>query len=473
MTKDAKDLDAQTALIAPQLADFVTGLGADDIPANIRTRAIHLILDAVGIALASTQYDFAHRTLSALSGFGSGDGQVIGFGARLPLRDAVMLNALLVHGLDYDDTHVAGVIHATSAAFPAAMGMAADRHLSGRDMLTAFIAGMEVSTRLGSVAKGGFHQVGFHPTGMVGVFACAMVAGKLTGLNAGQLAMAQGIALSMASGSMEFLQDGAWTKRMHPGWAGVGGITAAAMARAGFTGPNAVYEGRFGLFPLYLDKEQLAGIDIDLATAGLGKVWEIDNVAVKPIPACHFTHGCADAAAALRAEHGLKPGDIDSIRAFVPAGVHKTVCEPIETKQTPQNSYDAQFSVPWAVASGLLNGRFGLADLTQEALGDETALMLASKVTCEEYADAPFPKYYSGEVIVTLKDGRVLGHREEVNRGNPDRPLTNAEIEAKYFENATTAVSAARATQIRDAVLGLDDLADVHSLSALLAGNPE
>ena len=459
-------------LIAPQLAEFVTGLGHDDIPADVRTRAGYLILDAVGIALASTQYDFAHRALTALSGFGAGDGHVIGFGTRLPLRDAVMMNGLLVHGLDYDDTHVAGVIHATAAAFPTALGMAADRRLSGREMLSGFIAGMEVSTRLGSVAKGGFHQVGFHPTGIIGVFACAMIAGRLTGLNAVQLADAQGIALSMAAGSMEFLQDGAWTKRMHPGWAGVGGITAAAMARAGFVGPKAVYEGRFGLFPIYLDKEHLQAVDMSLATADLGKVWEINNVAVKPIPACHFTHACADAAMALRAEHGLKPEDIVSIRALVPAGVHKTVCEPVGTKQTPQNSYDAQFSIPWAVASGLVHGRFGLADLTQEALTDAATQALAGKVTCEEYPDAPFPKYYSGEVIVTLMDGRVLTHVEEINRGNPDRPLSNDEIVAKYWENATTTVSGDHAAKIRDTVLALDNLADVQGLAALLGGNP-
>lgn len=462
----------ETDLIAPKLAEFVAGLTHEDIPADIRTRAKYLILDAVGIALASTQYDFAHRTLTALASFGSGDGQVIGFGTGLPLRDAVMMNGLLVHGLDYDDTHVEGVIHATAAAFPAALGIAADRRLSGREMLSGFIAGMEVSTRLASVAKGGFHQVGFHPTGMIGVFACALIACRLNGSTAAQMADAQGIALSMASGSMEFLQEGAWTKRMHPGWAGVGGITAAAMAKAGFVGPKAVYEGRFGLFPIYLDKERLQAVDMSLATANLGTFWEINNVAVKPIPACHFTHSCADAATALRGEYGLEPDDIASIHAFVPAGVHKTVCEPIETKQSPQNSYDAQFSVPWAVASGLLFGRFGLADLTQEALSNPATLALAGKVSCEDYPDAPFPKYYSGEVIITLKDGRILKHREEINRGNPARPLTNDEIAAKFWETATTAVSKDRAAKIRDMVLALDDLTDARDLASLLAGNP-
>jgi len=467
--KDEMQITGQP--IAPQLGAFVADLGHEDIPADIRARACHLILDAVGIALASTRYDFAHRTLSALSGFGTGPAQVIGMGARLPLRDAVMMNALLVHGLDYDDTHVAGVIHATAAAFPTALGMAADRRASGRDMLSAYIAGMEVSTRLGSVAKGGFHQVGYHPTGMIGVFAAALIASRLQGLNAAQMADAQGIALSMASGSMEFLQDGAWTKRMHPGWASVGGITAAAMARAGFKGPKAVYEGRFGLFPLYLNEAEQAGMDLSLATAGLGESWEITNVAVKPIPACHFTHACADAAMALRSEHGFAPGDIASIRALVPAGVHKTVCQPIETKQRPQNSYDAQFSIPWAVASGLVRGCFGLEEL--DALNDPALLAIAGKVECENYPDAPFPKYYSGEVAVILKDGRTLTHREEINRGNPDRPLSGTDIEAKYFETACTAVSHSRAEQIRDAVLRLDALDDASSLAALLAGNPE
>lgn len=458
--------------IAPVLARFVSGLGNGGIPEEIRARARHLILDATGIALASTQYDFAHRTLNALSSLGSGSEPVIGMGVGLPLRDAVMMNGVLVHGLDYDDTHVAGVIHATAAAFPTALGVAAARRASGRDLLSAYIAGMEVSTRLGSVAKGGFHQVGFHPTGMIGVFACALIAARLNGQTAAQMENAQGIALSMASGSMEFLQDGAWTKRMHPGWAGAGGITAASMAGAGFKGPKAVYEGRFGLFSTYLHEAEQAEMDLSLATMGLGETWEIANVAVKPIPACHFTHACADAAVALATEHGVAPQDIAEIQALVPAGVHKTVCEPIETKRRPQNSYDAQFSIPWAVASGLTRRRFGLAELTDESLNDPGLLALAEKVTCLDYPDAPFPKYYSGEVVLKLTDGRTLTHREEVNRGNPDRPLTNNEIAAKFRENAATAVSDARAEKILDAVLGLDTQPDARVFAAVLANLP-
>ncbi|WP_205589672.1 MmgE/PrpD family protein [Chachezhania antarctica] len=190
------------------------------------------------------------------------------------------------------------------------------------------------------------------------------------------------------------------------------------------------------------------------------------------VPACHFTHACADAAVALATTHGVTAEDIVEVQALVPAGVHKTVCEPIGTKRCPQNSYDAQFSVPWAIASGLARKRFGLTELSDEALNDPELLALAAKVTCADYPDAPFPKYYSGEVVLTLGDGRTLTHGEEINRGNPDRPLTNDEIVAKYWENATTAVSDNRAEAIRDAVLGLDAQPDARAFAAVLAGVP-
>lgn len=455
--------------IAETLANFVSGLDHAAIPSTVRERARYLILDAVGIALASTQYDFSHRMLSAVREFGSGTNDVIGYGTRLPLRDAVLMNGFLVHGLDYDDTHTRGVIHATASCFPTAIGVAAANGASTREALTAYVAGMEVATRLGSVAKGGFHQTGFHPTGLIGAFACALIAGKLHGATAKHLASAQGIALSMASGSLEFLQDGAWTKRMHPGWAGVAGITAAAMARNGFYGPKAAYEGRFGLYASHLG-EHFGNCDLSLATEKLGEMWEVSQVAIKPLPACHFTHACADSAIALRAEHSLHPDQIESVRALIPEEVIKTVCEPVAHKKKPQNSYDAQFSIPFAVASGLVNGRFGLAELEPDSLSDPTTLGVAAKVEYEVDPASAFPKYYSGEVIVRLKDGRELRHREHINRGASDRPLSGEEITAKFTENASLAFSADRVACVRDAVLNMDDERPASELSAALGG---
>lgn len=458
------------APIARQLAAFVDGLDGEAIPAEVRERARLLILDAVGIALASTQYDFSHRTLNALREFGEGSSPVIGYGTHLALRDAVTMNGFLIHGLDYDDTHTRGVIHATASCFPTALGMADDLAASGHDLVTAYVAGMEVATRLGSVAKGGFHQTGFHPTGLIGIFGATLIAGRMRNLTEDQLASAQGIALSLASGSLEFLQDGAWTKRIHPGVAGAQGITAAALGRNGFVGPKAVYEGRFGLYASHLGP-LFDNCDLSLATEGLGETWEVANVAVKPLPACHFTHGSADAAVILRDKHELTPDMIESVRALVPGEVVKTVCEPVATKKRPQNSYDAQFSIPFAVASGIRHGRFGLRELEPGALSDPETLALAQKVEYEVDPNSPFPKYYSGEVIIRLKDGREVSHREEINRGSSDRPLSAEDITRKFRENAAMALSDAAVARVEDAVLSLDDIDNAQAFAALLAGN--
>ena len=454
--------------LSADLAQFAISMRAEDIPADVRIRAKHLILDAIGIAYASTGYDFAHRTISALCELGAGDQPVIGMSARLNLRDSVVMNGLLIHGLDYDDTHVPGVIHATASCLPTALGVAAHARLSGQELLAAYVTGMEVAARLGAVAKGGFHQVGFHPTGLVGAFACTLIVGKLYGMSPQQMVMAQGIALSVGAGSLEFLQDGAWTKRLHPGWAGAAAITAATLARHGFVGPAAAYEGRFGLYASHLGPlaEQC---DYALATEGLGTTWEIHQVGIKPIPACHFTHACTDAARHIHRIYGLKPEEIKSVRALVPKEVVKTVCEPVANKRQPANSYDAQFSIPYTVATALLHGSFDLTALEDARLRDPAVLALAAKVAYEVDPAAEFPRYYSGEVIVTTHDGRELRHREHINRGSIDRPISNADIIVKFMENMQTVVSRARAEEVRDQVLALDQAGNAAELLNALA----
>jgi 2-methylcitrate dehydratase PrpD len=441
--------------LSVRLADFAAGFRLGKVPAEVQERAKHLILDALGIALACTRWDFAQVTLAGLRELAGpgGDVPVIGHGQNLPLRDAVAMNALLVHGLDYDDTHPAGVIHATTSVLPATLALAGRLGASGSTLLAAYLVGMETATRLGAAARGGFHQVGFHPTGLIGTFGCTLAAAHLLRLPAERIVHAQGIALSLASGSLEFLQDGAWTKRLHPGWAGAAGITAATLAKNGFIGPRAAYEGRFGLYQSHLGP-LAEKCDLSLATRGLDSAWETANVAVKPVPACHFTHACADAASLLHADWREAP--VRRIVARVPAGVMKTVCEPIENKRRPANAYEAQFSIPYSVATGLRFGRFTLDALEPAAYGDPETLALAALVECEADPAADFPRYYGGEVIVELADGRTLKHSEPVNRGAEGRPISNADIVAKYRDNAARAVDRAHADRILNAVLGLE-----------------
>ncbi len=460
----------RVSLVSERLAHFALTLTFDRIPAAVVNRAKHLMLDAVGIALASTGFDFAHRTLSALRALsGGGEVPVIGFSERLPLRDAALLDGVLIHGLDYDDTHTEGVVHTSASHLPTVLALGAARHESGEEALAAYVAGVEAAARLGAVAKGGFHQVGFHPTGLVGAFGCALAAGKLLGLTAEQLVMAQGITLSAASGSLEFLEDGAWTKRFHPGWAAVAGITAAHLAQHGFVGARRAYEGRFGLYRSHL-QERFEEKNLGLATAGLGEVWEVMQVAVKPFPACHFTHACADAAIALRERGRLDPSAIERVTALVPAEVVKTVCEPEANKKRPQNPYDAQFSIPFIVASALLRGRFSLDELAPEAIADPQILALADRVGYKVDPNSGFPRYYSGELLVETTDGRPLSHREAINRGSSERPLSEAEIVRKFHDNAGRATSPERAREIAHAMLSLEEAGDVATLARTLGG---
>ena len=454
---------------APVLARFAARLRDADIPAEVRARAAHHVLDAVGIAFASSRMDYAHRTLTALRGLaGEGTVPVIGLPARLPPRDAAMLNGLLIHGLDFDDTHLGGVIHPTTSVFPAAFSAALMTGASGAALLTATIVGIEAATRLATAASGLFHKVGFHPTGMVGVFGATLAAGRLLGLTERELAQAQGIALSLASGSLEFLEDGAWTKRMHPGWAAQAGLTAAALARQGFVGATNPYSGRFGLYKSYLGP-LAEGIDLARATEALGRSWEVVRTSIKPFPACHFTHACVDAALALRAT-GVRAEDVTAIEALLPAQVIPVVCEPEANKKRPANGYDAQFSIPFLVAAALLRGRLTLAELEGEALTDPAILEVAARVTCRPDPDSPFPRSYSGEVAVTLAAGETRRHREAVNRGAPDRPLTDADIVEKFRGNAALALSAGAAARVEAAVLGLDGAPDAGALAAALGG---
>jgi 2-methylcitrate dehydratase PrpD len=327
------------------------------------------------------------------------------------------------------------------------------------------VLGIEVAARLGMAANGGFHQVGFHPTGLVGAYAASVVAGKLSGLDATEIAQAQGFVHSLASGSLEFLASGAWTKRAHPGWAGVAGITAAAFARSGFESPALPYEGRFGLYASHLGDRTF---DVEVVRAGLGEVWETAAVAVKPFPACHFTHAFADAAITLREAHGLTPDDIDSVRCLIGQGEISTVCEPRAAKLRPHSAYDAQFSLPYVTAAAFARGQFTLAELEESAWTDPEILALASRVVHEPDADSAFPKYFSGEVVVTTRDGRELRCREHVNRGAGDRPLGEAEVTEKFRGTAGLALDAVRVDEIIDAVLTLEGREDVRGFAQLL-----
>lgn len=437
-----------------RLAEFAARLTFEDIPTAVLDRAKLLILDALGCGLASNAYDFSHAAVAGATALGGeGSCSVIGRDVRLPVRDAALANGMLIHGLDFDDTHLNSIIHATAASLPCALSFGEAQGIDGRALLVAYSAGMETAIRVGAAVKGGFHHAGFHATGLVAHFSSAVVAARVLGLSAEGIVAAQGIAASTAAGVQVFLEEGAWTKRFHPGWAAVAGITASVLAQNGFKAPTRPYEGRFGFFHTHI-QHATAPIDLNAELNTLGDVWELAETAIKPYPVCHFIHGCADAAIALHAEIGS--AEIAGVEAYLPRDTMPIVAEPPAAKIRPTNEYEAKFSAQFVVATCLIKGAFGLADLMPAALADPDVLDLSQRVTCSIDPDSAFPVYFSGGIRVLLKDGRTLFRHVRVNSGAGERALDEAAVSKKFLASASLSIPLAQAEHIRDAVLRLE-----------------
>ena len=459
-------LTHQTAPLSRAIADRVIALERDQVPQDVWDYLKLCLADAVGIAFASRAYDFAHKSLDSLNLLGSeGISTIIGQSATVSLRDAALMNGLLIHGLDYDDTHLASVVHCSASAFPAALALAEQRGLSGAELLLATLMAIEVDAMLGTQAGGVFQQVGFHPTGVVGVFGATVAAARMMGADSEALVRAQGVALSLSSGSMAFLDDGSWTKRLHPGWAASAALQAAALGVSGFQGPGEAYGGRFGFYALYAPG---TSVETEAVSSQLFRDWALRTVAIKPYPICHFNHAPVDAALALRSEHAIAPDVIKSVTILLDDRQLGVVASPIEAKRAPQSEYDAKFSAPYAVATALCKGSFSLADLEDAARMDPEVLSLAQRVVCAHDARSRYPDTFSGGVKITLTDGTELEHFEAVNRGAEGQLLPAEQVKAKFLDNCALTIPADRAEQLWNVMLNLDEMNDVAELTALL-----
>lgn len=451
--------------VSGKLAEFAAQLKYSDLPEDVRERATYLSLDAIGIAFASGAFDFSRRALAGFRELGAGKSEVFGLNTQLSLRDAITMNGMLVHGLDYDDTYLPGSVHLTSSSVPTALGVGAHVAATGREVLTACVIGLEICARLARAGKGTFQLAGFHPTGVCGAFAATLVAGKLMSLTTEQLVLAQGIALSTAGGTMEPMQDGSWTKRFHPGWAGAAGVTAATLAKAGFVGPKGAYDGRFGFFNVYLGKYAETA-DLTSITEDLGSDWQFTRTSIKMYPACHHIHAFLNATLALSREHDVDPSNVASVEVLVEPAAIPLICEPHSTKAHPTSGYIAEFSLQYAIACCLVRRCFGLAELEESAYTASELTSLAERVRYTVDPASGYPKFRTGDVRIRLKDGRELHRREQIL---PDEPASNAAIASKFMTNMRGVVSERRAAEIRDAVLQLDFAHDAGLVTAALS----
>ncbi len=442
---------------AQRFIEFTTGLRAEDVPSEVAEAAKLHLLDTIGCGLAAHALGVATEGRATMVELG-GEPQatVIGLDHALPAASAAFANAMLCHGLDFDDTHSDSVSHVSTVTCPASLAVGEAESASGRDVLTAIVAANEVVTRIGMAASGQFHKRGFHPTAICGIFGATAAAARLGGLDAETATRAFGLAGSMASGLFAYLEDGTATKPLHPAWAAHGALLAARLAAHGGEGPASILEGKFGLYHAFLGAER-DEIDIDAQIADLGSRWETPRIAYKPYPACHFMHGSLGATAEAVGGRTFSVDEIDEVVVTVPAAGVSLVLEPAESKVAPRSEYEGKFSLQYSTAAMLARGHVGVSDYTGEAIGDPAVLSIARKVRYEAKDYPSYPQAFPGGVRIRLAGGQLLEADFPYQKGGPENPLSAEEVRAKFRGNATLALSAASVEALEEALLTLDE----------------
>jgi 2-methylcitrate dehydratase PrpD len=450
--------------LATRLAEWVSAIRYEELPPDVIASTKLRILDVIGLALAGAETPFGRSTIAAAKTLSPpGPARVFGTGDALAAPTAAFVNAALSQALEYDDTHNESIVHMSSPAVAASLALAGLRTVTGRDLILAIAVANEISCRVGSVSPGQFHRRGFHPTGLFAPFGIAAGIGRILGLDAQRLAWAEGTAGSCAAGLLECWVDGTQTKFLHSGFAAQSGLTAALLAEAGVSGPPKVFEGRFGLFASHL-QDAAAPKNFGRIADGLGSHWESRNSSFKPFPTAHVLHPYVSAILRLRDAHGVRAADVVRIECPVAEFNVSIVCEPVAEKCAPATQAHCRVCLQYTMAETLYAGSLGKNAYSEAMRLNPDVLGLARKV--EYYVDPAFPGpgRFKGAVRVTLSDGRVIEEIEEYNRGSAENPMSEAELRAKYDDNASGFLSAARRDQLAKELARAESLSDVRGL---------
>lgn len=415
------------ASVAQRLAAAIAAL--DKVPAAVRAKCEDLLVDVVGLCASARNEDYVTAALSACDD--DGPCTAIGHARTLNAAGAAFVNGTAAHGEDFDDTFEGGPVHAGAVVVPAVLAACERQRRDGRATLIGIAIGAEVMCRLSTVVPKAVHKAGFHPTAIFGAMGAAAGVAAALGLAPRQIVDTFGIAGSMAGGIIEYLAEGAWTKRLHPGWAAQSGYRAALLARGGFVGPRTVFEGTHGLFHGFAHTTRG---DYDALLQGFGTRWVIETLAFKPYPCGTMAHPYIDCARRLAAR-GIKADDVKELICEVAEGTVHRLWEPLAAKQRPPNGYAAKFATPFILASGFVRGAVGLDAFSDAAVRDPAVLALAAKVRYVIDADNPYPNAFTGHIRAVLNDGRVVEERQPHFRGGASEPLTRADIAEKFMLN--------------------------------------
>jgi len=414
--------------VSQRLARAFHGM-PDGLPDAVARICDAVLMDVAGLCVAARRTDYVQATLRATAE--PGPCSAIGHAGGFNVATAALCNGTAAHGEDYDDTFEGGPVHAGAAIIPAVLAAAEQHRLGGGDAVRGVAVGCEVMCRLCLVAPKRVHKAGFHPTAVFGALGAAAGVASALSLEETQSCNALGIAGSMASGIIEYLAEGAWTKRMHPGWAAQAGYRAARMAQAGFTGPRTLFDGEHGFFHAFANSD---GCDFRSMLDGAGKEWLCADIAFKPYACGTMAHPYIDCARKLVAE-GVSPDDIVAIECKTAEGIVHRLWEPLAAKQNPPNGYAAKFSIPYAIAVGMLRGDAGLSDYEEAVVHDPGVRALAGKVRYVVDPDNPYPDRFTGHLRVTLGSGSVREATQDHFRGGREEPMSSDALESKFLAN--------------------------------------
>ena len=457
--------------ITSRLAEFSADLKFEDIPEEVVTRTRLLILDITGI-MVRARHD-AESTPSMIGavqrlGLNQGSSLVLGDPTGYVPSAAALINGTLAHSLDFDDTHAVASLHSSAPIFPAALAAAEMTSASGRDLIAACVAGYEVQVRLSLALNPSDHyDRGFHPTATCGVFGAATAAGCLLGLDAEGIQSAYGIALSQSAGSMQFLADGAWTKRSHVGQAASNGLLCATFAAEGFRGPAEAFEGNWGFLGGYAPNAEP-----EKAVEALGEKWETLELAVKPYPSCRYGHAAIDALIAIKAANDVDYRAVESIEVGLPRTGWNLIGDPESEKQNPKNYVDGQFSMAFVGAVAIREGRMGWDDY-ETHLDDQDTLALCKKIKAvvDDRAEAHYPTNMSGVARVDI-EGTSFEQMVVDPKGEPNNFLSDAEMRGKFDTLVAPYLDPDSLDQLAKGILQLDDQKNIHGLLDLTRAQP-
>jgi 2-methylcitrate dehydratase PrpD len=452
------------ASFAEQLAAFAVAQRTTPPPAAALAAAKLRLLDGLGVALAALGAPSVPRTRATLGLFGDqGPASAIGVAGGCPPAAAVLHNGLLMHGLEFDDTHIGAIVHGAPVILPPVLAVAERDGAPGADVLAAICVGWEVLARIGGGLRGALQAAGFQAMSVVGPLAAAAAVAHLTKLDARRTAAALGIAGSQSSGIFEFLSDGSSSKALHGGWAALGGLVAATLASDGMTGPATILEGARGLFAAFARDRALAARLAD-GFSDLGTRWAVTETRAKLAPCCHYVAAFLECLDEILAS-GVAATDIASITCLVDPGQAGLICEPWPAKQEPPTGYAAKWALPYCLAARALRGAVDVALFEQPI--DPTLVAFARKITWEPCPDG-FPDRYPGRLRVTLTDGQVREAHVPDVIGAPDRPLAPARLIEKCRANAATALSTDDTAALLDRLDGLERAPSLRPLGELL-----